>query len=142
MNTNNDCKTILYMIDFSKFIENSEHAIEKLSKVISVMKNAHETEGLKVIWHEQPTLTIYLCQKDPLLWDEYVEIRDQFLEEGWGEYDSFADVLTENESYVSLYKEHVSRLVDACTAYYGDPGWIANMFRNAKKPVMLQDYKL
>ena len=71
-----------------------------------------------------------------------MDIRDRFIDEGWGEYDSFADTLSENESYVPLYKEHVRKLVDRCTAYYGDPGWIAHMFRNAGKPVMLQDYKM
>ena len=60
MNRSDRCKTILYMVDFSKFIENSEIAMEKLLKVIAIMKEACKKEGLRVIWHEQPTLTIYL----------------------------------------------------------------------------------
>ena len=33
-------------------------------------------------------------------------------------------------------------LVKSCCAYYGDRGHLAHMFRNAGKPVMIQNYEI
>ena len=130
------------MLDFACVYEHSDKVIAKTREVLETLKKSALEGGLKVIWHEQPTLTIYLCQKDPELFDQYASLRDDFIKEGWGVYDSFQTVLEENENYVPLYRKHLEELVEKCTAYYGDPGWVAHLFRNAHKPVMLQNYDL
>lgn len=137
-----DKKTLLYMVDYASLVENNLAAIDKIEHVLDTLKEAHIENGLNICWHEQPTVSIYLKEKNPELWEKYAILRDRFIDEGWGVYDSFADAIREKDSYGPLYKEHINHLVDSCTAYYGDAGWVAHLFRNAGKPVMIQNYEI
>lgn len=137
-----DKKTLLYMVDYASLVENNLAAIDKIEHVLDTLKEAHIENGLNICWHEQPTVSIYLKEKNPQLWEKYAILRDRFIDEGWGVYDSFADAIREKDSYGPLYKEHINHLVGSCTAYYGDAGWVAHLFRNAGKPVMIQNYEI
>lgn len=60
----------------------------------------------------------------PQLWEAYKEIRDRYVEEGWGIYDDSADV---------------DRAVVISDAYYGDQSSVVQLYRETGKMSMIQD---
>ena len=60
----------------------------------------------------------------PKLWEGYKEIRDRYIEEGWGIYDDSAEL---------------DRAVAISDAYYGDMSSVVQLYKKAGKASMIQD---
>ena len=60
------------------------------------------------------------------------------------EYDLILNGVADDSAFtiVSEKETGYDELVSGCNAYYGDGSHLAHMFRNAGKPVMIQNYDI
>ena len=137
-----DKPVILYYVDFSALYSNSEKMLKKIRDVLHVFEENKDT--VTVLWHQAPVLMKNLPTVKPELWNSYQELVKGFEEAGFGIYD---DTSAEDETYFAQIRENYPgpaptpgerRALERCNAFYGDGGYLANCFRNAGKPVMLQ----
>ena len=117
--------TLLYYPDFSCILKNGQQAIDKIRDVIKICKLAEDT--WRFVFFKGRFIDDKLREIDPKLYDKYIELLGEVSRD-----ESF-DVISEGES-------DYETLVKRCSAYYGDGGHLAHVFRNAGKPVKLQDY--
>lgn len=119
-------KVILYGTSVSKFLQYKEQAIKKLQSVLKVFRE-HQDEVIPV-WKPDVRVSedmAAIVGQD--LMQDYLQLVQQYKEEGWGIYDETADM---------------EQVVSIADAYFGDSCYAAQMCRNAGLPVMLQDITL
>ena len=61
----------------------------------------------------------------PSILQEYIAIRKQYQEEGWGIYDDTADL---------------DRAIVCSDVYYGDPSSVVWLYRATGKAILIEDY--
>ena len=115
-------KIILYNVSVASFAQNSEKIIPKIEHTLEVFEDA--VDDVAVIWYVNPHLQRVLKKINLLLKDKFEKITKRYKSEGWGIY-------AETKTYDDL--------VELADAFYGDPGNMAHMMRNDKRPVMLQN---
>ena len=79
---------------------------------------------MALLWRPHPLIQATIESMRPQLWEGYKEIRDRYVEEGWGIYDDSADV---------------DRAVVLSDAYYGDGSSVVQLCRKQYKTVLFQD---
>ncbi len=133
---------IMYFVDFSLLYIDAVHMLAKIRDVLHVFEE--NKEHVSVLWHQDPVLMRNLPVMEPDLWNSYKELMKDFEEAGYGIID---DTSVEDEEYFEQIRKNYPgpaptpgevRAIEKCDAFYGDGGYIANCFRNAGKPVMLQ----
>jgi hypothetical protein len=138
-----DKPTIMYFVDFSALYTDAERMFAKIRDVLEIFRE--NRESVTLLWHQDPVLMRELPGKKPELWERYRAILTEFEEEGLGILD---DTSAEDEEYFAQIRTDYpgpgptpgeQRAIDRCDAFYGDGGYLSNCFRNAGKPVMLQD---
>mgnify|MGYP002854178840 CR=1 FL=1 len=117
-------KAILYYTCISTLIEHGENAISKITDVFDTFRD--QKENIALIWRPDGSADI-IKKYDLSLWEKYSKTVAQFKKEGWAIYDDTYDI---------------ERTSSVCDAYYGDPGNMVRFFREAKKPIMLQDISI
>lgn len=117
--------TLLYYPDFSCILKNGQQAIDKIRDVVKICKSAEDT--WRFVFFKGRFIDDKLREINPELYDKYMELIGEVSA------DKSFEVISEGES-------DYETLVKRCNAYYGDGGHLAHMFRNAGKPVKLQDY--
>lgn len=123
------CKILLYYPDFSDILKYGQKAIDKLKAVLDIfLENIGE---LNYIILKGRLIDDRLKGYDGELYKRYIDTVDEALKGSDG---SFRLVNEKDADYDALVQE--------CTAYYGDAGHLAHMFRNAGKPVMIQNYEI
>ena len=140
--TGTDKPVIMYFVDFSVLYTNASRMLAKIRDVLRVFEE--NRDNVTVLWHQDPIMMKNLPVMKPELWNSYQELMKGFEEAGYGILD---DTSAEDEEYFAQIRENYpgpaptpgeARAIERCAAFYGDGGYLANCFRNAGKPVMLQ----
>ncbi|MCR4808197.1 MAG: hypothetical protein K5857_11065, partial [Lachnospiraceae bacterium] len=120
-------KTMVYYPDFSDIMLFGDEAVSKVRSSVKTFVDSGAALDFVII-------------KAGLIEDKLKELKPEV-------YRGFMNVLEEaarndNIRVVDEGEIDPEKLVKECTAYYGDGGHLAHMFRNAGKPVMIQDYSI
>ena len=114
-------KIVLYNVGIAYMAQYGEKVIDKIENSLKIFKNAKD--DIALIWYANPHLMRALKRVDLKLRDKYNKIVEGYKSEGWGIYDESRDY---------------NALIDISDAFYGDPGNIPHMFRQKKKPAMIE----
>ncbi len=115
-------KIVFYNTSVSALLRYNEKMIRKMESVFAVFWENRDEAAL--LWRPHPLIQATIESMRPQLWEAYREIRDRYIEEGWGIYDDSADL---------------DRAVVLSDAYYGDPSSVVELCRKKGMPVMLQN---
>lgn len=118
-------KIIFYNNSVTALLRYNEKMITKMESVIKIFKE--NREEIALLWRPHPLIESTLTSMRPQLWEAYKAIRDQYLAEDWGIYDDTPDL---------------DRAVVLSNAYYGDQSSVAQLCREAGKPVMIQNVEI
>ena len=102
-------------------LENNEQMLNKMEHVFEIFK---KKEKVAFLWRPHPLLESTLISMRPRLWERYKDIRDKYIEEGWGIYDDTADM---------------NRAIALSDMYYGDRSSILYLYRKCNKKTIIQD---
>ena len=117
----------MYYSDFSEILQRGQQAIDKIEEVMDIL--AGNSEALDYVILKGRLIDSKLKVIDPLLYDAFVRVIENTVNKAVGSY----ELIDEDET-------DYDTIVQRCNAYYGDGGHLAHMFRNAGKPVMIQNY--
>jgi len=117
-------KVLLYNTSIQVLLNDKEKVIEKLKYVFCVFR---EREDVILWWRPHPLIQATMQSMFPLLADEYLQLVQQYQEEGWGIFDDTADI---------------NRAIAISDAYYGDSGSLLALYTVTGKPVMIQNIKI
>lgn len=115
-------KLIAYYPDFSKFIECDMEFVDKIKRVLDIFEA--NSERINVCFVESTNIHNYLKRLRPNVYEEYEKLIKRYIDRAWFNICDDKDIDT---------------VVKKCHAYYGDAGVIAHRFRNAGKPVMIEN---
>lgn len=115
-------KIIFYNNSIGALLQHSEKMLRKMESVFEIFKENKDEVAL--LWRPHPLIQATIESMRPQLWEGYKEIRDRYVEEGWGIYDDSADV---------------DRAVVLSDAYYGDGSSVVQLCRKQYKTVLFQD---
>ncbi len=118
----NKNKRLVFMPDFSMFIEYGREFIQKIKRSLGIIGKSKES--LELYFVQSSNIKIYLEKLRPELYDEYISIVEEYSKYSW--------------CYI-VDDRDINMLVNMCDAYYGDSGILAHRFRNAGKPVMIEN---
>ncbi len=115
-------KIVFYNTSVGPLLHHEKKMLQKMESVFDVFKENRDEVAL--LWRPHPLIQATIESMRPQLWEAYKEIRDRYIEEGWGIYDDTADV---------------DRAVVISDAYYGDVGSVMQLYKKAGKVSMVQD---
>ncbi len=115
-------KIIFYNTSVSALLQHSDKMLEKMESVFETFKNNKDEVAL--LWRPHPLIQATIESMRPQLWAEYQQIKDRYIEEGWGIYDDTPDV---------------DRAVVLSDAYYGDWSSVVQLCKEKGIPMMIQD---
>lgn len=113
-------KTILYNISLSTLLKNPE-MIDKIKDVLDFFK---ENTDAALWWRPHPLYESTLASMRPEMLGEYKKLVNAYKEEGWGIFDEGVDL---------------EWAIAETDAYYGDPSSVVQLYKEAEKPIMLQN---
>ena len=135
--------TILYYVDISPLFTDTDKTLAKIRDVLRVFED--NKDQATVLWRHDRMIDRDLKSLAPEAWQQYHALEEDFMKAGYGILD---DTSAEDEEYFRMIRENYpgpaptpgeQRAIDFCDAFYGSGGYLANCFRNAGKPVMLQN---
>lgn len=116
---------ILYHTGLSSFIQYGDKMIAKMRRVFDIFEE--QQESVVMIWKPHRLIKTTLEQTKPQLYQRYLALQNEYMERQVG-------ILDETEEDAPA--------VHICDAYFGDASAMVQLFRNAGKPVMLQDVEV
>lgn len=114
-------KIVFYNTSVSALLQHSEKMLRKMEAVFEVFRKNQDRAVL--LWRPHPLIQATIESMRPQLWEAYREIRDRYIEEGWGIYDDSAEL---------------DRAVILSDKYYGDMSSVAQLYEKCDKPVLIQ----
>ena len=115
-------KVVFYNISVSALLQHSEKMLHKMESVFEIFNENRDEVAL--LWRPHPLIRATIESMRPELWEGYKEIRDRYIEDGWGIYDDSADV---------------DRAVVLSDAYYGDWSSVVRLCQRVGMPIMAQN---
>lgn len=115
-------KIILYNLTIELLLQNNLKMLKKLEDVLCKFKMRQEEVVL--IWRPHPLLVKTINAMRPQLRDAYMQIVQQYKDEGWGIFDE-----TPDPNLAMMLSD----------AYYGDFSSLVTAYRVLKKPMLLQN---
>ncbi len=115
-------KVILYNTSINSFLAHGNKMLIKMKQVFALFKK--KQESIALLWRPHPLLENTLKTMRGEMLEEYRELVNNYIKEGWGIYDDTPDM----NSSVAL-----------SDAYYGDYSSMMWLYREAHKPVMVQN---
>lgn len=115
-------KKLAFMPDFSMFIEHGHEFVSKIHRSIKVIEGSNDLLELYLV--QSGNVQKYLKALRPELYEEYMALVNKYDGYNW------CHVIDDS---------NLSDIVNMCDAYYGDAGILAHQFRNAGKPVMIEN---
>lgn len=115
-------KVILYNTTVSAILENTDIYIRKMRDVFQIFKE--NKDDVALLWRPHPLIQATISSMRPQLWEEYQEVKEEYLKEGWGIYDDSAEL---------------DRAIGLSDAYYGDWSSVVQLCQSVKMPVMIQN---
>ena len=122
-------KVLLYFPDFSDILQRGQQAVDKIKNVLDIF--ADNKDSLRYMVLNGRLIEDKLKTYDRSLYDRYMKAVNDAAAAANGT----IELVNESET-------DYDTLVAGCSAYYGDAGHLAHMFRNAGKPVMIQNYEI
>lgn len=122
-------KVLLYYPDFSDILQRGQQAIDKIKEVIDTF--VENSEALDYLILKGRLIEGRLKVLNPSLHNEYIKVIE-----------TAVNKVPDSFEFVNEDETNYDTLVQRCSAFYGDGGHLAHMFRNAGKPVMIQNYDI
>lgn len=113
-------KVIFYNISISTLLKNPD-MLNKIRDVLQFFKNC---KGAALWWRPHPLYESTLASMRPDMLSEYQQMVNQYKQEGWGIFDDGVDL---------------QWAIAETDAYYGDKSSVVQLFKEAEKPVMIQN---
>lgn len=113
-------KVVLYNISVSTLLQNPD----MLNKIRDVLRFFKSSEEVALWWRPHPLYESTLASMRPQLLEEYQKIVNQYRQEAWGIFDEGVDL---------------EWAIAESDAYYGDKSSVVQLYREAKKPVLIQN---
>ena len=114
-------RIVFYNVGVGAVLQNGEKLLAKMEKVFKMFQE--RKDEIVLLWRPHPLMESTLSAMRPQLYEQYMEQRGRYLEEGWGIYDDSADM---------------DRAVVVSDMYYGDKSSIVQLYHYIGKPVMIQ----
>ncbi|MDE6203687.1 MAG: hypothetical protein K2G19_09465, partial [Lachnospiraceae bacterium] len=83
-------KIVFYNTSVGALLQHSEKMIKKMESVFVIFKENKDKVAL--LWRPHPLIQATIESMRPQLWVAYRELKDRYIEEGWGIYDDTSDV--------------------------------------------------
>lgn len=115
-------KVILYNTSINSFLAHGSRMLRKMEQVFDFFRKRKDLVTL--LWRPHPLLENTLKTMQGGMLEEYKKIADRYREEKWGIYDDTPDM---------------NRSVAFSDAYYGDYSSMMWLYREVRKPVMVQN---
>ncbi len=115
-------KIILYNTGISALLAHNEQWVDKIERSLKIFKENREEVAL--LWRPHPLIESTMQSMRPQILWRYREIKNRYLNEGWGIFDDTADM---------------DRAVVLSDAYYGDGSSVMQLYQQTGKPVMCQN---
>lgn len=115
-------KIIFYNTSITALLASDGEMLEKMVDVFKVF--FEHRDNVALLWRPHPLIPSTLKSMRPQLWEDYQRIVETYKSEGWGIYDDSADM---------------DRAVILSDAYYGDQSSIVQLYKETKKPIMIQN---
>lgn len=116
-------KIIFYNISIGALLAHDEEWVDKVREVLGTFRR--KRDEIVLLWRPHPLVENTIKTMRPHMLQKYIEVRNRYIEEGWGIYDDTPDV---------------DRAVVLSDAYYGDGGSVMNMYMQTGKPILIADY--
>lgn len=113
-------KVVFYNISINSLLNNPD-MLNKVKDVLMFFKNSEETA---LWWRPHPLYESMFASMKPDMLPEYQQIVNQYKQEAWGIFDDGVDL---------------QWAIAETDAYYGDKSSVIQLFKEAGKPVMIQD---
>lgn len=118
-------KVVFFNTHVSGLMESRcEEFLEKLSRVFETFK---AQEDVVLLWRPHPLSMATIHAMNPEAERKYLALIEKYQKEGFGIYDDSPDL---------------HRAIDVADAYYGSKSSVAELFRNAHKPIMIMNLKV
>lgn len=118
-------KVIFYNTGIVALLKHNEKWVEKIGDVLRIFKENQDEAAL--LWRPHPLIENTMKSMRPEILRRYLEIKNKYLDEGWGIYDDTADM---------------NRAIAVSDAYYGDESILVQLYQKTGKPVMIQNVKV
>ena len=118
-------KVIFYNTGIAALLEHNEKWVEKIGDVLRIFKE--NRDEITLLWRPHPLIENTMKSMRPGILRSYMEIKNAYLDEGWGIYDDTADM---------------DRAIAVSDAYYGDGSSLVQLYQKTGKPVMIQNVKV
>lgn len=118
-------KVVFYNIGMSTMVNYKEKWIKKIETVLNIFRDNQEETAL--LWRPHPMIEIMIKSMCPDLLEQYLEIKNRYIEEAWGIYDETADL---------------DRAIAISDAYYGDMSSVVQLYQQTGKPIMIQNLEI
>lgn len=116
-------KIIFYNISVSALLHDEEKLLQKMESVFEIFKE--NRDEVVLLWRPHPLIQSTIESMRPKLWEAYAQLKDRYIEEGWGIYDDSADI---------------DRAIILSDAYYGvGSSSVVQLYQKTGKLVMIQD---
>lgn len=115
-------KIVFYNTGVSALLRHGEKMLWKMKSVFEIFKENRDEVAL--LWRPHPLIQATIESMRSLLLEEYREIVDKYIQEGWGIYDDTAEL---------------DRAIALSDAYYGDSSSVVQMYQRTGKPIMIQN---
>ena len=118
-------KRIFYYTDVLPLLNREEAAVDKLKRSLGIFReNADE---VRLVWHPMTGMKECLEINKSSILEEYQKIVDEYLEAGWGEFDTSGTIKDAREVLLS------------CDGFYGDMSNLLYEAQSAGIPAMMQN---
>lgn len=116
-------KIVLYNTGLGTLLNQNEKVINKIREIFHIFS---ERRGeLVLLWRPHPLIQATIESMRPQLWQEYKQLLDMYISEGWGIYDDTADL---------------DRAIALSDAYIGDKSSVVQLYKKTGKPVCKLNY--
>ena len=117
-------KVILYNTSLTAMLEHTDKFNAKLRYVFDIFK---QRDDVVLWWRPHPLLRATIDSMTPAIRNEYRQIEQAYINEGWGIYDDTPEM---------------ERAIVCTDAYYGDMSSLVWLYKKTGKPVMIQSMPL
>lgn len=114
-------KTVLYATSLLGLLRGEDAYLQKMKSALETFRGQRD---VALWWIPCQTENCLYREQNPVLFDNFEKMCQEYIDAGWGIYDDSGDY---------------ARAVVRCDAMYGDYGEIYEMYRKSGKPIMIQD---
>lgn len=118
-------KIIFYNTGIAALLKYSKKWVDKIEVSLRVFEE--NKDEIALLWRPHPLVENTMKSMRPEVLKKYLNLKQQYLEEGWGIYDDTADL---------------DRAIMLSSAYYGDFSSVVQIYEKIGKPIMIQNIEV